>query len=286
MTVTVTRRGVWRRHIALPGEHGAWVFLLSPLLMGLFAGVADRPSGTAVPGLDILLLVIAVLAAFLLRQPVSIAVKAFSGRRSREEWPVARFWMGVYGAVALAAVAGLVAQGFGYLLLLAVPAGPVFAWHLLLISRRAERRQLGVELVGSGVLALGATGAYWVMLGGAEPRGWWLWLLAWLQSAASIVYAYLRLGQRPLRAWPPVPERLRLGWRALASAGFTTPAVALACGLGWLPAWIWLAYAVQLAESVWGVLRPAAGVRPTAIGVRQLLVSTLFTLVFILALQV
>jgi hypothetical protein len=167
-----------------------------------------------------------------------------------------------------------------------VPAGPVFAWHLLLISRRAERRQLGVELVGSGVLALAATGAYWVMLGEAAPRGWWLWLLAWLQSAASIVYAYLRLEQRVLRAVPPVPERLKMGWRALLYAGFNTALAAAAGAAGWLPPWIWLAHAVQLAEGAWGALRPAVGVRPTLIGVRQLLVSTLFTIVFTLAWRV
>ncbi|MBK5108482.1 MAG: hypothetical protein JJE12_10125, partial [Anaerolineales bacterium] len=26
------------RHVALPSDHGSWVFLLSPLLIGLFAG--------------------------------------------------------------------------------------------------------------------------------------------------------------------------------------------------------------------------------------------------------
>jgi hypothetical protein len=33
---------------------------------------------------------------------------------------------------------------------------------------------------------------------------------------------------------------------------------------------------------VWGTLRPAVGVRPTLIGVRQLIVSTIFTVLFIL----
>jgi hypothetical protein len=49
------------RHIALPNEHGAWVFLFSPLLIGLATG-GFRPAS--------LLLVAAALAGFLVRQPV------------------------------------------------------------------------------------------------------------------------------------------------------------------------------------------------------------------------
>ncbi len=233
------------------------------------------------------LLVVAALSAFLLRQPLSIAVKAYSGRRSRQELPAARFWTLVYGLLGLAAVAGLLALGFGQLLLLVVPAVPVFAWHLLLISRRAERRQLGVEVVGSGVLALAAPAAYWVLSGTTnllgDPLGWWLWLLAWLQSAASIVYAYLRLEQRGLKAWPPLPERLRLARRALLYTSFNLVLVGLLSGLRWLPPLLAVPYAIQWLETVWGALRPAVGVRPTAIGLRQLAVSSLFTLTFIFA---
>ncbi len=63
------------RHIALPQDHGSWVFLISPLLIGLFAAGSFTISS--------LILVIAVFAAFLARQPASIAVKVYSGRRSR-----------------------------------------------------------------------------------------------------------------------------------------------------------------------------------------------------------
>ncbi|MBM2849456.1 MAG: hypothetical protein HW418_2398, partial [Anaerolineales bacterium] len=51
---------------------------------------------------------------------------------------------------------------------------------------------------------------------------------------------------------------------------------------GYLPLLLPLPYALQWAETVWGTLRPAAGVRPTLIGLLQLIVSSLFTLLFIL----
>ena len=267
-------RAYFRRHIALPGEHGAWVFLLSPLLIGLFA--AEQFSTAS------LLLILAVLAAFLLRQPASIAVKAYSGRRPRSDLPAARFWLGVYGLAGLLALAGLIWQGFGYLLYLALPGLPVFAWHLFLISRRLERRQPGVEIIGSGVLALAAPAALWVGLGRPDPLGWWLFGLTWLQSAASIVYAYLRLEQRELKAVPSQRTRLQMARRALLYTSFNLAAVIGLSLARLLPSLLFLPYALQWAESIWGTFRPAVGLKPTTIGLRQLLVSTLFTILFIL----
>ena len=84
-------------------------------------------------------------------------------------------------------------RGFGYLLYLAIPGVFVFAWYLVLLSRRAERRQWLVEILAAGALALNAPAAMWIGLGVPDPSGWLLWALVWAQSAASIVYTYLRL---------------------------------------------------------------------------------------------
>jgi hypothetical protein len=274
MEITATKQTLFRRHTALPSEHGSWVFILSPLLIGLFAGGSWSWAS--------LYLVIAAMAAFLIRQPVTIAVKAYSGRRSRKDLPAARFWILVYGLVGLAALTGLVIQGFAYLLYLALPGIPVFAWHLYLVSKRAERRQAGVEIVGSGVLSLAAPAALWVGRGGPDPLGWWLFGLVWLQSAASIVYAYLRLEQRVLKAQPEMAERLSMGRRPILYTTFNLLAVTVLSLLNLLPPLLPLPYALQWVETIWGTLRPAVGVKPVVIGVRQLVVSSLFTLLFIL----
>lgn len=262
-----------RRHIALPGEHGAWVFILSPLLIGLFAGGSW--------GITTLYLVVSSLAAFLVRQPVTIAIKAYSGRRSMRDLPAARFWMLVYGSLGLLALAGLIKMGFAYLLILALPGIPVFIWHLYLVSKRRERRQVGVEVVGSGVLALAAPAGYWVGVGEPDPLGWWLFGLVWLQSAASIVYAYLRLEQRELDTTPSISTRLAMGKRALLYTSFNVVISIILCTTTRLPILLPLPYILQWVETIWGTLRPAVGVKPTRIGLRQLVVSTAFTLVFI-----
>src|SRR5690349_10805884 len=183
-------RSYFRKQIFLPQDHGSWVFIFSPLLIGIFAGKHFS--------IDSLYLMIATLTAFLLRQPVTMAIKAWSGRRPKTDLPAAYFWITFYAAITLLALVELIHGGFGYLLYLAVPGVPVFAWHLWLVSKREERRQLNVEIIAIGVLALAAPAAYWVGIGRYDPLGWWLWLLVWFQNAASIVYAYLRLEQRDL----------------------------------------------------------------------------------------
>lgn len=265
----------FRRHIALPTDHGSWVFLFSPLLIGLFAG--QRWSSAT------FFLVLGAIAAFLIRQPVTVAVKVFSNRRARTDLPAAWFWIAVYAILGLIAAAGLAWHGFSYLLILAVPGVPVFAWHLWLVSRREERRQAGVEVVATGVLALSAPAAYWVGVGSLDPAGWWLALLSWLQSAASIVYAYLRLSQRELKALPDLPTRWRMARRALLYTTFNLLFSLVSNLAGILPLWTFLPFALQWLETLYGSLyRPAVGFKPTTIGIRQLIISTLFTVIFIL----
>ena len=267
-----------RRHIALPGEHGSWVFLLSPLLIGLFAG--GRWTAGSLP------LIVASMAAFLIRQPVTIAVKAYTKRRSPRDLPAAWLWISVYGLIGLAAFALLAVQGFAYLLILALPGLPVFVWHLYLVSKRLERRQAGVEVVASGVLALAAPAAYWVAVGRPDPVGWWLFALTWMQSAASIVYAYLRLEQRELPSLPEVNARLRMGRRALMYTTFNLSWVILLSIFGVLPGLLPIPYLLQWGETLWGTFRPAIGAKPTTIGIRQLVVSSLYTILFIIAWEI
>ncbi len=264
----------FRKTIALPSDHGSWVFILSPLIIGLFAGGQWKDAS--------LILVVGAMAAFLVRQPATMAVKSISGRRPSRDLPAAIFWISIYGLVGLAALVGLVLKGYGFVLLLALPGLPVFAWHLILVSRRSERRQLGVELVGVGVLALAAPAAMWVGIGNADPSGWLLFLLVWFQSAASIVYAYLRLEQRTLSALPDIPNRLRMARRALLYTTFNLVGACTLAIFNIVPTLLPLPYALQWGETVWGSFHPALGVKPTRIGVRQLIVSILFTISFII----
>lgn len=267
-------RDFFRKQIFLPQDHGSWVFIFSPLLIGLFAGGKFTVASLS--------LVIAAIAAFLVRQPITIAVKAYSGRRAKSDLPAARFWIALYGAIILVALIGLLRAGFGYLLLLAIPGAPVFAWHLWLVSKREERRQVNVEIIATGVLSLAAPAAYWVGIGRYDPTGWWLWLLVWFQTAASIVYAYLRLEQRDDAEGLERGELWKMGFRAFVYTTFNLVVVFVLGLSSILPRFLFLAYLLQWTETLWGIFRPAVKWKPTRIGIRQLIVSTLWTVLFIL----
>jgi hypothetical protein len=178
----------FKKQIALPQDHGSWVFILSPLIIGIFAD-GRFTHGT-------FNLIVAAMSAFMIRQPLTVIVKVNSGRRPKTDLSPAYFWLFVYGIISALALTALMLKGFGYVLYLAVPGAPVFAWHLWLVSQRAERKQASIEVIATGVLSLAAPAAYWIGLGAYDPLGWWLWAWTWLQSSASIVYAYLRLEQR------------------------------------------------------------------------------------------
>lgn len=270
----VKPRQLFKRVIALPQDHGAWVFLFSPLLIGLFAG-RNLSAGS-------LALIIAMVSAFLIRQPVTIATKIYSGRRPRSDLPAALFWIVIYSLILTIAIAILVEYGYFFILILAIPGVGVFSWHLVLVSRRKERGRAGVEILATGVLALSAPAAFWVGLGFYALEGWWLWILTWLQSAASIVYAYLRLEQRTLKEMPMIKERLKLGKRALWYTSFNFLFSLFLSINNFLPGLIFLPYLLQWLETVWGTLNPAIGHKPARIGIRQLIVSSLFTVLFII----
>ena len=263
-----------RKQIFLPQDHGSWVFILMPLFIGFFAG--ENFSTPAI------YLIVAAMAAFFIRQPVTVAVKAYAGRRPRTDLPAARFWILIYGFIALLMLIGLTLRGFANVLYLAIPGFAIFGWHLYLVSKRDERKQAGLEIVASGALALAAPAALWVTNGGYDTQGWALWLLVWFQSAASIIHAYMRLEHRKQAQIPERSEKIRLGKRALMYTSFNFVASLLLGIFGLLPRFIFIPFLLQFGETVWWAFNPAIKAKPTTVGFRQLAISTLFTILFII----
>jgi hypothetical protein len=262
------QRSPFRKIYAVPSEHGSWIWWIGPLSLGTAA------SGHLT--VDHFLLAITMLFAFLIRQPLSLFVKVKSGRRPVADYPAIIFWIIGYGLILLVASFSLVLRGHARLFVLLLPGIPVFAWHLWLVARRAERGQRGIEIVGSGVLALAAPAGYWVGKSSGTTLPWVLWLLVWLQSAASIVLIYLRLEQRHWSPTTDLGDRLQRGSRTLAYHGVNLVLAFLLCFAGQIPWLIVVAFGIMLLDCVEGVLKPAVNQRPTRIGLRQLTASTLF----------
>lgn len=259
---------ILKKRFALPSEHGSWIWWIGPLLIGAAAAGSIT--------LDLFWLTLTVFAAFLFRQPVTLLVKTYSGRRPDRDRRPALIWASFYGTLALVGFTALLARGHSVLLYLVIPGVPVFGWHLWLVSRRAERGQRGIEIVGAGVLALAAPAAYWVSGGTNDRLAWILWGLTWLQSAASIVLVYLRLAQRKQSKSGTLQARLYAGLRTIAYHLFNLVLAIFFYLRGQIPLLSVAAFGIMFIDALEGVMRPAVGLKPTRIGVRQLIMSSLF----------
>ena len=275
MMVGMPGHGLFRKRIAVPQEHGSWVFLLLPLLVGLVAGgrLLVESAYLAVAG----------VAVFFMRQPLLAMTKVRAGRRPQSDLPAAWTWLLVYATIAALHVYGLVLRGHAAVLWLGVPAALVAAWHAWLVFRRAERRQALMEVVAAGALALSAPAG--VLVAHADPDPALLvslWLGTWLASASMIACTVLRLEQRtwPLDGAPPTDRRAEAIALLLPAVGLVAAALA-----GRPSPWLALPFVILLAEAVHAWRRPARGARPRAIGMRQLAVSVLATLAFLPALR-
>jgi hypothetical protein len=274
----LTPPALWRKHIALPQQHGSWVLWLGPYLIGLGIG------GFLKPG--VLWLSLASLGAFLALQPLTVLVKALSGRRTRDDITPALFWLGLYGVLLAFGALGLVATGNAWLLLLGVLALPAVAWQLWLVTRKAERHALWAEVAGTAALSLAAPAALWVD-SGFSVMGMWLWLLCALQAGASIAHVFVLLAYRRMTTLPDKAlrwqtARLSVLWHAVNVAVVVALVVP-----GFVPALAIVAFVAMLAESIYGDwLKPKLGVKPAVIGMRQVIVALVFALLMIAAYRV
>ena len=264
-----------RRRLAVPGDHGGWALWLGPFAVGI--GVAGEWN-EALP-----LLFASGLAAFMARQPAVIVVKALAGRRSREDVMPALIWLLTYSSLIAAGSLALIRAGHVTVLWFGAPALPVLWWQLTLVARRAERRQMGADIVGAGVLALAAPAAHAVVIGRITGTAWLLWALCWFQSAAAVVFVFLRLAQRRLGKAPATPDRWRMGRRAMLYNGFNVIGSLALALLGFAPRLTVVPFAAMWAYAAYGVLRPVVGVRPSRLGFAQVGATVVFSVLLIAA---
>ena len=265
------------KQYVIPPEHGGWLLWIGPFVLGALAAGELR--------IDLPLLLVLIVAGYLSRQPLIILVKVLAGRRARADASPALRVFSVIAVVMAVFLAGLLLRGDQYLLWLALPALPVLALQLSLVARRQER-QIGIELIGSGVLALAAPAAYWTSLGKIEATGWWLWALSWLYNASAIVYVYLRLQQRRLAAVPKWGERWRQGARVLLYSNFDLALTIALAALTLIPPLVPVVYAFVVLHFVFGTSFPAVRVRPAQIGIEQSSATLVFYLLLALAYRI
>lgn len=235
------RRPILRKQLLLPAEHGSWAWLLVPFMVG--TAVAGRWN------IAITLLLIGGLAAFLLRQPATIWLRARQGRARRADEPVAAGWTLGLGLTALLCLASLLALGHTDLLWLLPPLAAIFLLYLAAgLSRGASIRTTWMEVAGAAALAVMAPAAVIVVTGTIDTPGWMLWILMALQNGLGALYVRLRVADthsRPVKRWP-------VFWGHAVGAAAVLLAAATAA-VPWPAAFPFLAF---LLRAGWVALRP------------------------------
>ena len=231
--VAHARRAALRR-VAVPIEHGAWGFLLEPVLLGLLLAM----SGAGVA------LAFVALCTLLLQTPVSlIAADARRGTVFPRTRLARRVAVG-YGLAWLAGLAAAWALAGG--LAWALPA--LFAVPLAAVQLHYDARNRARELVpeAAGAIAMGAVAACILVAAGwtlAPALG--LWGLLALRTVTAIVYVRARLRVERGAPVSPVPT-------------WTLHGIALVVGVaawaaGWLGWPVAATYALLAARAVWGL---------------------------------
>ena len=211
-----------RYKIIFPSEHGSWPLTLTPFVIG--AGVAGRFP------LPVWLCLLAILALFLARQPISLWLRIRRGKARRADAPAAIFWSLLLSGVAALAGVGLLLSGRQAILWL----GP---------------RRLSVELIGVVGLALAAPAAYVAATGTLDTTAWLVWGISALHSVISVLYVRLRVDATHRRLSPAGARMVVLAH--LLSLGLV---LGTAAG-GWLPWLVALPIALLLARAVYAAWR-------------------------------
>jgi hypothetical protein len=251
MSRSIAASRVMLKSVAIPAEHGGWMFLCEPILLGLGAGFTA-------PGL---FLGLAALGAFLTRHPLKIAI---DDRRKDRRYPrtilAERFALG-YALFAGLAFAAMLATTRGSYWLPLIAASPLALLQLYYDGNKRSR-DLAAELSGS--LALGSVAAALALMAGwALPAALALWAILAARSITAILYVRARLRLEYGKPSNPLPV-----WVAHAVALIAVAALAVSGLAPWMAvaAMVMLGARAGLGLSRWH--RPA---RPQTVGIYEML---------------
>jgi hypothetical protein len=194
MASTTSTARVRLKAIALPPEHGAWGFLLEPIVLGLLV----------VPSLAGWFLALAVVGAFLICHPLKLAFTDWQRGKRYTRTALAERVILLYGALTVTGLALAVAlAGWQIVLPLFMALPLVLAMLASYVQNRG--RELIPELAGASALATTASGV--ALAGGISPQtAFALWVILTARDLPSILYvrARLRLEKDNPFSWPLV----------------------------------------------------------------------------------
>ncbi len=259
----------------LPKEHGAWVILYAPMVLGLVAAARnDLVAG--------LLTFATVTSIFLGREAASLLIR---GRST----PQIRRWAGIYA---------LAATIFGVMLLASSVVIPLVVVGLLALSlfgihsallrfsgrRRLDRSQWG-EIVGVAALTLTAPAAYVAATGHIDGKIALLWLACVAYYSSGVFYVKMWLAAVKMKKSWDSAAKLKCGIQNNLYNGFLAAAVIIASlQFHSVPArlLLCLAYLPAIIRSAWGYRQLSPKLPPLKrVGLQETCYSVWFTLMLV-----
>lgn len=270
---TVERRAVAAPGVGaapMPHEHGAWVVLYAPLIIGIALARPFAP-------LAQLCLILAVTGAFLAREP---AVSLLKGRNKHGN----TFWLGVFLAVLAAGALPLVfVLGRWEMLTIGGYAALAFGIHAVLqlipARKRLDRSQWG-EIISVLGLTITAPAAFVAATGVMDGYAICAWVICFLYFAGGILNVKMNLTAVRLKRPLTNADRFRVGAPNLLYHGalfamtvwwffFVNPSTAALL--------LFLAYAPAVARSVYDTAKVSHRLPPMKkLGWREAAISVWF----------
>jgi hypothetical protein len=260
----------------LPHEHGSWVMLIVPLVLGLAVAPLWRWRSLELIG--------AALGLFLLRYPLATIVK--TRQRPGVDNSALWRWSSVYAG--LAAICGgtlIFFEQLGWLALFGLLGGSIVLLHLGLVARRQEMSALG-ELLGIFGLALGAPMAYYTNTGQLDDKAAALWIINALYFGGTTFYIKLKVRQQPRVPAPDrISDRLVAAKACLTYQGVVLTFIIATAALNRLPLLMLLAFAPMTIKVLRGASRwqDKKSLNLPRLGVIEVVHSVLFAALVIMA---
>lgn len=167
--------------IALPNEHGAWGMLFEPIVAA--SAIAFSTST--------LWISLAVIAAFLIRQPLKVMLMGMVAGRSTPQAAAASRYLYIYASIFAVAAAGTLAFAPSVSYMPLILAGPLAAIPVY-YDAIGKSRNLAPELAGS--VAITSSAAMIALAGGwTVAASLALWAILLVRWVPSIMYVRNRL---------------------------------------------------------------------------------------------
>jgi hypothetical protein len=265
----------------IPGDHGAYVMLLVPAVLGLIVGLMRGLD----PQINILsatiLLFLALLAVFFAFEPLDVLAKPNINPVARKK---AQVWLGIYLGMVLVSGAPLVLiwqrWSLGWLVIPALLPLVTF----LIAKKWRRQRSLGVRWLGISGLVISGPACYYLATGRLDGLALGLWVVGLVYFSNGLFYiriwfeAKKRAKIKP--GEPPIP-----GWLFALTVGSMTVGLLVVAGFAALQILPWttlLVFAPMIAKMSLALRRPAIYIPIKQVGFLELAHSFVFALLFVL----